>query len=156
MKQCACIEEAGGKAASVQVDVTKRDDLERMVAFAEETFGGIDIFHNNAGIGTPQPRFPAAKQDLWERTLNIDLWAVIAGVQAVVPAMQRRGGGVIVNTASIAGPHRPLAGPHLRRRQARRRRPHALPRLPPHRSEYPRELHLPRRRRYPSGPRHPE
>jgi len=97
------IEEAGGKAASVQVDVTKREDLERMVAFVEETFGGIDIFHNNAGIGTPQPRFPAAKEDLWERTLTIDLWAVIAGVQAVVPAMQRRGGGVIINTASIAG-----------------------------------------------------
>ena len=97
------LEGAGGKAASVQIDVTKRDDIERMVAFAEGTFGGIDIFHNNAGVGTPQPRFPAAKEDLWERTLNIDLWAVIAGVQAVVPAMQRRGGGVIVNTASLAG-----------------------------------------------------
>jgi NAD(P)-dependent dehydrogenase (short-subunit alcohol dehydrogenase family) len=97
------IEEAAAKAASVHVDVTKRADLERMVAFAEETFGGIDIFHNNAGVGTPQPRFPAAKEELWERTLAIDLWAVIAAVQAVVPAMQRRGGGVIVNTASIAG-----------------------------------------------------
>jgi NAD(P)-dependent dehydrogenase (short-subunit alcohol dehydrogenase family) len=74
-----------------------------MVSFAEETFGGIDIFHNNAGISTPQPRFPAARTDLWEKTLAVDLWAVIAAVQAVVPAMQRRGGGVIVNTASIAG-----------------------------------------------------
>jgi len=97
------IEEAGSKAAFVHVDVTKRDDLERMVAFAEETFGGLDIFHNNAGIGTPQPRFPAAPPDLWERTISVDLWAVIAGVQAVEPAMRRRGGGVIVNTASIAG-----------------------------------------------------
>ncbi|HEV8573375.1 MAG TPA: SDR family NAD(P)-dependent oxidoreductase [Dehalococcoidia bacterium] len=97
------IEEAGGTAAFVHVDVTKRDDLERMVAFAEETFGGLDIFHNNAGIGTPQPRFPAAPPDLWERTITVDLWAVIAGVQAVEPAMRRRGGGVIVNTASIAG-----------------------------------------------------
>jgi len=97
------IETGGGSAAFVQVEVTKRDDLQRMVAFAEGTFGGIDIFHNNAGIGTPQPRFPAAKEELWERTLAIDLWAVIAAVQAVVPAMQRRGGGVIVNTASIAG-----------------------------------------------------
>jgi len=97
------IEEASGSAAFVQVDVTKRDDLERMVGFTEEKFGGLDIFHNNAGVGTPQPRFPAAKPGLWERTLTIDLWAVIAGVQAVVPAMQRRSGGVIVNTASIAG-----------------------------------------------------
>jgi NAD(P)-dependent dehydrogenase (short-subunit alcohol dehydrogenase family) len=97
------IEDAGGRAAFVQVDVTKRDDLERMVAFTEETFGGLDIFHNNAGIGTPQPRFPAATAELWERTLTVDLWAVVAAVQAVAPAMQRRGGGIIVNTASIAG-----------------------------------------------------
>ncbi len=97
------IEDAGGKAAFVHVDVTKRDDLGRMVSFAEETFGGLDIFHNNAGIGTPQPRFPAAAPDLWEKTLFVDLWAVIAAVQAAVPAMRRRGGGVIVNTASLAG-----------------------------------------------------
>jgi NAD(P)-dependent dehydrogenase (short-subunit alcohol dehydrogenase family) len=97
------VEELGAKGAAVRVEVTRRDDLERMVEFAEETFGGIDILHNNAGIGTPQPRFPAAKPELWEKTLAVDLWAVIAAVQTVVPAMQRRGGGVIVNTASIAG-----------------------------------------------------
>ena len=97
------IGDAGGKAAFVHVDVTKRDHLERMVSFTEETFGGLDIFHNNAGVGTPQPRFPAAAPDLWERTLAIDLWAVIAAVQHAVPAMRRRGGGVVVNTASIAG-----------------------------------------------------
>ena len=81
------IEDAGGKAAFVHVDVTKRDDLKRMVSFAEQTFGGVDIFHNNAGIGTPQPRFPAAALELWEKTLTVDLWAVIAALQAVVPAM---------------------------------------------------------------------
>jgi len=97
------IEEVGGKAAFVQTDVTKRDDLAMMVSFAEETFGGLDILHNNAGIGTPPPRYPEAPVDLWERTIAIDLWAVIAGTQAAVPAMKRRGGGVIVNTASVAG-----------------------------------------------------
>src|SRR3989304_8269937 len=51
------IEAAGGKAAFVHTDVTNRADLERMVAFAEQTFGGLDILHNNAGIATPQPRF---------------------------------------------------------------------------------------------------
>jgi NAD(P)-dependent dehydrogenase (short-subunit alcohol dehydrogenase family) len=74
-----------------------------MVAFAEETFGGLDIAHNNAGIGTALPRFPDASIEDWERTMTVDLWAVIAGVQAEVPAMKRRGGGVIVNTASMAG-----------------------------------------------------
>jgi NAD(P)-dependent dehydrogenase (short-subunit alcohol dehydrogenase family) len=97
------IEDGGGRAAFVQIDVTKRNDIERMVSFTEETFGGLDILHNNAGIGTPPPRYPEAPVDLWERTIAIDLWAVIAGTQAAVPAMKRRGGGVIVNTASVAG-----------------------------------------------------
>lgn len=97
------IERAGGKAASIKTDVTKRKDIERMVEFAEETYGGLDIVHLNAGIGTPRPAFPDAKTEDWERTMAIDLWAVIAGVQAVVPALRRRGGGVIVSTASMAG-----------------------------------------------------
>src|SRR3990170_3502819 len=62
------IEEAGGRAAFVRCDVTSRGDLEPMVAFAEETYGGLDILHNNAGITTPPPRFPAAAPDRWERT----------------------------------------------------------------------------------------
>jgi NAD(P)-dependent dehydrogenase (short-subunit alcohol dehydrogenase family) len=97
------VEAEGGNAAFVRTDITKRQDIDRMVAFAEETYGGLDIAYNNAGIGTPAPRFPEARADDWERTVTVDLWAVIAGVQAEVPAMKRRGGGVIVNTASIAG-----------------------------------------------------
>jgi NAD(P)-dependent dehydrogenase (short-subunit alcohol dehydrogenase family) len=97
------IEEAGGKAAFVKTDVTKREDIERMVGFAEETYGGLDIVHLNAGVGTPRPVFPDARVEDWERTMTIDLWAVIAGVQAAVPALKRRGGGVIVSTASMAG-----------------------------------------------------
>lgn len=99
----AAIETAGGKAAFTHVDVRERAGLDRMIAETEATFGGLDIIHNNAGVGTPRPRFPEARQEDWERTIMIDLWAVIAGTQAAVPALQRRGGGVIINTASIAG-----------------------------------------------------
>lgn len=97
------IESGGGKAAFVRVDVTLREDLERMVEFAEDTFGGLDILHNNAGVATPPPRFPECEPETWERTLEIDLWGTIAGTQAAIPAMRRSGGGVIVNTASVAG-----------------------------------------------------
>ncbi len=97
------LEADGCTAAFVHTDVTRPADIERMVAFAEELYGGLDILHNNAGINTPRPRFPAAPRELWERTLSVDLWGVIAGTQAAVPAMRRRGGGVIVNTASLAG-----------------------------------------------------
>jgi NAD(P)-dependent dehydrogenase (short-subunit alcohol dehydrogenase family) len=74
-----------------------------MIAFTEMMFGGLDILHSNAGVGTPRPRFPDSPLEGWERTLAIDLWAVIAGAQVAVPAMKRRGGGIIINTASIAG-----------------------------------------------------
>ncbi len=97
------VEQAGGKAAFSETDVTKREDLERMVAFAEETYGGLDILHNNAGIALPPPRFPETPPERWESALAVNLWAVIAGTQAAVPAMRRRGGGVIVSTASMAG-----------------------------------------------------
>lgn len=97
------IERSGGKTAFVHTDATRREDLQRMVAFAEETFGGLDILHNNAGVNTGQPRFPDAPTERWEQTLAVNLWAVIAGTQAAVTAMRRRGGGVIVSTASLAG-----------------------------------------------------
>ncbi len=97
------IDQSGGTTAFVECDVTKREDLERMVAFAEETFGGLDILLNNAGVTTMPPRFPDSPTGKWEQTFYVNLWAVIAGTQAAVPAMRRRGGGVIVSTASIAG-----------------------------------------------------
>lgn len=105
------IEKAGGKAAFIRTDVTKREDIDRMVAFAEETYGGLDILHNNAGINTGRVRYPDTPPERWEATLAVNLWAVIAGTQAAVPAMRRRGGGVIVNTASIAGVSQYLPDP---------------------------------------------
>lgn len=99
----ALVGKAGGKASFFKVDVRDRSGLDGLVGFAEKTYGGLDIIYNNAGVGTPRPIFPEASVDDWVRTLEIDLWAVIAGTQAAVPALQRRGGGVVVNTASIAG-----------------------------------------------------
>lgn len=97
------IQGSGGTAAAVKVDVRNRDDLDRMVASTTDRFGGLDILYNNAGVGTPRPRYPDAAPSDWDRTLMIDLWAVIAGTQTAVPALKQRGGGVIINTASVAG-----------------------------------------------------
>ena len=97
------LEEAAGRAAFVRTDVSRWEEIERMVAFSEETFGGLDILHNNAGINAGWPRFPEAPRERWDRTVAVNLWAVIAGTDEAVPALRRRGGGVIVNTASLAG-----------------------------------------------------
>lgn len=97
------IEAAGGRAAFIPTDVTQWDDIERAVAFTVETFGGLHVFHNNAGINTGWPDFPEATRERWLKVVDINLTAVIAGIQAVVPAMRESGGGAIVNMSSIAG-----------------------------------------------------
>lgn len=97
------VEAMGEQAALAHTDVTSAGDIERMVAVAVETFGGLDILHANAGINTPRPHFPEAPRAAWERTLFVDLWAVVGCIQAAVPVMRERGGGVIVSTSSLAG-----------------------------------------------------
>lgn len=97
------IEQAGGRASAVHVDVTNSADLENMFAFAEKTLGGFDILHNNAGITTGPPRWPDCPEENWKRTIDIDLVAVIEGTRKAIPHLKKRGGGVIVNTASLAG-----------------------------------------------------
>ncbi len=97
------VEATGARAAFAHTDVTRIDDIERVIAFAVTTFGGLHIMHANAGINTPRPHFPEAPRAAWERTLSVDLWAVAACIQAAVPVMRERGGGVIVSTSSLAG-----------------------------------------------------
>jgi NAD(P)-dependent dehydrogenase (short-subunit alcohol dehydrogenase family) len=99
----AQIESAKGKAAFVRADVTSVDEVRRMIEFAEQTYGGLDILHNNAGIITGQPRYPDNEPEHWIRMLDINLRGVILGTQFGIHAMRKRGGGAIVNTASMAG-----------------------------------------------------
>lgn len=97
------IEQEGGRGAFILTDVTSWDDIERMVSFTTDKFGGLHVFHNNAGINTGWPEFPKAGRERWEKVVDVNLWAVIAGIQAVTPVMEKGGGGAIVNMASLAG-----------------------------------------------------
>jgi NAD(P)-dependent dehydrogenase (short-subunit alcohol dehydrogenase family) len=102
------IESAGGRAVFVKADVTRLDDARRMLETAVTKFGRLDILHNNAGIGVGAPGFPDAPPERWHLVIEIDLQAVILGTGLAAPVMQKNGGGVIINTASMAGlyPHR--------------------------------------------------
>ncbi|MGH8011074.1 MAG: SDR family NAD(P)-dependent oxidoreductase [Candidatus Binataceae bacterium] len=97
------LENAGGKAIFVKADVTSEDDARRMLETAVSHFGRLDILYNNAGIGVGTPPFPNSTLRRWRLVLDIDLQAVILGCYLAAPTMERGGGGVIINTASMAG-----------------------------------------------------
>jgi meso-butanediol dehydrogenase/(S,S)-butanediol dehydrogenase/diacetyl reductase len=90
----------GGRALFRHCDVGELADVEATVAAAVERFGGLDIMHNNAmasGGGWVADLDP----EIWQRSLQVMLTGVFYGCRAAIPAMLRRGGGSIVNTASI-------------------------------------------------------
>jgi NAD(P)-dependent dehydrogenase (short-subunit alcohol dehydrogenase family) len=93
---------AGGRGRFVRADVTSERMVRSMVAFAEEAFGGLDVLVNNAG-GTEAPHFPDAPADRWRRCVELNLLGPMHAVHAALPALRRRGGGAIVNVASMAG-----------------------------------------------------
>jgi NAD(P)-dependent dehydrogenase (short-subunit alcohol dehydrogenase family) len=99
----ASIEQAGGNAAFVRADVTSDADVRAMIDFAERTYGGLDILHNNAGTTTGPPRYPETPVEQWSRIVDINLRGVILGTQFGIQAMRKRGGGCIIQTASLAG-----------------------------------------------------
>lgn len=95
----------GGKAAPFVADSANPEDNEKAVAFAVETFGGLNHAVNNAGIGGASA--PAGEVDLddWKRVIDINLNGVLYGMRYQIPAMLEAGAekSAIVNMASIHG-----------------------------------------------------
>ncbi|HSL50820.1 MAG TPA: glucose 1-dehydrogenase [Candidatus Deferrimicrobiaceae bacterium] len=99
----AAVEKAGGTGLTVEADVTRAADVARYAATVAERFGGIDCFFNNAGmLGAVRPLVDYP-EDVFDRVLAVNVKGVWLGIKTVAPLLRARGGGVIVNTASIAG-----------------------------------------------------
>jgi NAD(P)-dependent dehydrogenase (short-subunit alcohol dehydrogenase family) len=92
----------GRRALPLQMDVTRRDEIERAVAETERAFGRIDILVNNAGIGPPARAEDVNEAD-FDRTLAVNVKGTYFVSQAVGRVMIRNGGGRIVNLSSQAG-----------------------------------------------------
>ncbi len=93
---------AGGRAEYVHADVSKSADCENMVRVAEKSFGRLDVLFNNAGImDSRDDDAIATPEDVWERTMAINLKGVYLGCKHGIPALRRAGGGSIINTASF-------------------------------------------------------
>jgi NAD(P)-dependent dehydrogenase (short-subunit alcohol dehydrogenase family) len=100
----AIAREIGGEA--VTLDVSDGDGMAAMVADVEGRHGGIDLFCSNAGVGDgdPDKQNAASSPDaVWQRAWNVNVMAHVHAARAVLPGMQRRGGGYLLNTISAAG-----------------------------------------------------
>lgn len=91
-----------GRVCALRTDVTVPEQLEAACALGEARFGGLDGAVNSAGIGGFGNSVDIAIDD-WKRVIDIDLNGVFYACRAVIPRLRRRGGGSIVNIASLSG-----------------------------------------------------
>ncbi len=92
-----------GKAIATATDVTKRGDVDAMIAAAVEQFGGLDILVNNAGTTHKNQSLLTVSEDEFDRIYAVNVKSIYLTTLAAVPIFEQRGGGVIINTASTAG-----------------------------------------------------
>ena len=95
------IKASGGKAEAIPCDVSDEDQVRALVASSTNTFGAIDLFCSNAGIGSLGAL--DASNDTWRRAIDTNFLAHVYAVRAVLPAMLDRGSGYLLHTASAAG-----------------------------------------------------
>ncbi len=137
---------SGNRCVFQRTDVSKEEDVKALVARAVSEFGGLDIMFNNAGIGGAVGPLEEISVEDWDKTQAVCLRGVFLGIKHAVGAMRARGGGAIVNTASIAGV---WGYPMLHAYSAReggRGEPDALGIARVRGRRHPRELHRARRR----------
>ena len=111
---CDLIEEAGGEASFIQCDVSKEADVQALVEECVRRYGRLDFAFNNAGIGPDGKRVPVMNivdctEEIWDRTLDINLKGVFLCLKYEMRQMISQGYGAIVNTSSV-GAVKPMPG----------------------------------------------
>ena len=96
------INEAGGQAIFIEMDVSKQSDWQRTIDAAISNFGKINVLVNNAGI-IERDSLEETTEETWDRIMAVNAKGIFLGTKAVVPHMRKAGGGSIVNISSISG-----------------------------------------------------
>ncbi|MET8846249.1 SDR family oxidoreductase [Amycolatopsis sp. NPDC004625] len=96
------IRDDGGRAELLEVDVTRRADLERLVALAVDRFGRLDVLVANAGVARIAP-LSALDLDDWDAMIDVNLRGVLHGIAAALPVFHAQGRGHLVTTVSTSG-----------------------------------------------------
>ncbi|MEU8136667.1 SDR family NAD(P)-dependent oxidoreductase [Streptodolium elevatio] len=106
----ALVEKAGGTATAVVADVTREDDVARLVATAVERHGRLDVAVNNAGVFGPAGPLAELDTDAFRHVLDVNVTGAFLSMKHEIAHMRRNGGGTIVNVASNIGNHVRLPG----------------------------------------------
>lgn len=93
----------GAQGLACPTDVTRDEEVLRAVSTAERELGGLDLLVNNAGIEGAVVPFEEYPLDVFDRVLAVNVRGVFLCMRHAAPALRRRGGGAIVNLASVAG-----------------------------------------------------
>lgn len=97
------IKASGGKATGMAMDLSVKSEVDRMVDEALKQSGRVDILCNNAGIMDGVRPVADTTDEVWEKVMSVNLNAPFFASRRVIPSMLKQGGGVIINTSSVAG-----------------------------------------------------
>jgi NAD(P)-dependent dehydrogenase (short-subunit alcohol dehydrogenase family) len=102
------IKDAGGEASFIRCNVSKEQDVEELVHKTVELYGSLDFAFNNAGVGPDGTRIPVVSiadctEEVWDRTMNVNLKGVWLCMKHEIRQMTAQGHGAIVNTSSVGG-----------------------------------------------------
>jgi NAD(P)-dependent dehydrogenase (short-subunit alcohol dehydrogenase family) len=95
------VRKEGGRAIHLQADVADFEQVDRAVRLAVEAFGRVDVLHNNAGTNEKGGPVETSEEG-WDRVMDVNAKGAFLSCKAVIPTMQRQGGGSIIHVSSIA------------------------------------------------------